>query len=433
MNKKNNSNYLFSLLIIGVAFFVIGFGVGINGIMVPILEGAFSLSKGMSYLVLTATFSAFLIFGRPAGWTIGKIGYKKSLVLALFIMAAGMLLFIPSAKISPAIPGFYLFLTASFVGGIGNTLLQAAVNPYVTICGPIEKAAQRMCFMGIMNKSAWYLGPIFLSLFIDVKKPVLDHAYIPFGIAAGVIALLGVLIYFVSLPEVKAIGEEEHTGEGNNEQAIVISANRKKSIRQFPHLILGAIALFVYVGVETLPMASAIDFASAIGLDNPAQYSGIVSIGLVIGYIVSIFLLQVMPQVKALVLFTIIALGASLCLVLLPAEHAIYCLGGLGFAHSLMWGAIWALAIDKLGKFTKSGASLLVMAIVGGAILPLIFGFILDTLSTTGEMAGAIDFQKAYWLFIPCYLYILYYAIAGHKVGLREHYDVKKTLKQQLK
>lgn len=420
MNKKNNSNYLFSLLIIGVAFFVIGFGVGINGIMVPILEGAFSLSKGMSYLVLTATFSAFLIFGRPAGWAIGKIGYKKSLVLALFIMAAGMLLFIPSAKISPSMSGFYLFLTASFVGGIGNTLLQAAVNPYVTICGPIEKAAQRMCFMGIMNKSAWYLGPIFLSLFIDVKRPVLDHAYIPFGIAAGVIALLGVLIYFVSLPEVKAAGEEEHAGEEDNEQAIVISANRKKSIRQFPHLILGAIALFVYVGVETLPMASAIDFARAIGLDNPAQYSGIVSIGLVIGYIVSIFLLQVMPQVKALILFTIIALIASLCLILLPAERAIYCLGGLGFAHSLMWGAIWALAIDKLGKFTKSGASLLVMAIVGGAILPLIFGFILDALSTTGEIAGALDFQKAYWLFIPCYLYILYYAIAGHKVGLKE-------------
>lgn len=412
MNKNNNFNYLFSLLIIGVAFFVIGFGVGINGIMVPILEGTFSLSKSMSYLVITATFSTFLIFGRPAGWVIGKIGYKKSLVLALFIMAAGMLLFIPSASISPSISGFYLFLVASFVGGIGNTLLQAAVNPYVTICGPIEKAAQRMCFMGIMNKSAWYLGPIFLSLFIDVKNPVLDHAYIPFGLAAGVITLLGVLIYFVSLPEVKAAGEE------NNEQAAAIPANSKKSIRQFPHLILGVIALFIYVGVETLPMASAIDFANAIGLDNPAQYSGIVSIGLVIGYIVSIFLLQVMPQVKALILFTVIALITSLCLVLLPAERAIYCLGGLGFAHSLMWGAIWALAIDKLGKFTKSGASLLVMAIVGGAILPLIFGFILDALTPTGEMAGALDFQKAYWLFIPCYLYILYYAIAGHKVGV---------------
>jgi Fucose permease len=418
MNKKNKWNYLFPLLIIGVAFFIIGFGVGINGIMVPILEGAFSLSKGMSYLVLTATFSAFLLFGAPSGWVIKKIGYRKSMVIALLIMALGMLLFIPSAKMSSSMSGFYMFLIASFIGGIGNTLLQAAVNPYVTICGPMEKAAQRMCFMGIMNKSAWYLGPIFLSLFIDVKNPVLDQAYIPFGIAAGVIALLGILIYFVSLPEVKAEGEEVKIGDSENEIGEVIAANKKTSIRQFPHLILGAIALFIYVGVETLPMASAIDFAKAMGLDNPAQYSGIVSIGLVVGYIISIFLLQVMHQKKALILFTLIALLASFFLILLPAKQAIYSLGVLGFSHSLMWGAIWALAIDKLGKFTKSGSSLLVMAIVGGAILPLVFGFILDVLKTTGDSPVATDFQKAYRLLIPCYLYILYYAIAGYKIGL---------------
>ncbi|SCD19233.1 Fucose permease [Proteiniphilum saccharofermentans] len=419
MNKKNKSNYLFPLLIIGVAFFIIGFGVGINGIMVPILEGAFSLSKGMSYLVLTATFSAFLIFGRPSGVLIKKIGYKKSMVIALLIMALGMLLFIPSANMSATMAGFYMFLVASFIGGIGNTLLQTAVNPYVTICGPIEKAAQRMCFMGIMNKSAWYLGPIFLSLFIDVKNPLMDQAYIPFGLAAGVIILLAILIYFVSLPEVKAVGEEEDTQDADSHNEM-LATNKKTSIRQFPHLILGAIALFIYVGVETLPMASAIDFSKAIGLDNPAQYSGIVSLGLVIGYIVSIFLLQVMHQKKALILFTLIALSASFCLVRIPAQQAIYCLGVLGFAHSLMWGTIWALAIDKLGKFTKSGSSILVMAIVGGAILPLVFGFILDAVKMTGMVSEAMDFQKAYWLFIPCYLYILYYAIAGHKAGLKK-------------
>jgi fucose permease len=420
MNKKINSSYLFPLMIVGVAFFIIGFGVGINGIMVPVLERAFSLSKGMSYLVLTATFSAFLIFGGLSGRVVLKIGYKKSMIIALLIMALGMLLFIPSAKMSASISGFYMFLTASFIGGIGNTLLQSAVNPYVTICGPIEKAAQRMCFMGIMNKSAWYLGPVFLSLFIDVKNPLLDHAAIPFGIAAGVIALLGILIYFVSLPEIKAAGEEEEE-EGELENSVkdaeIIAANRKTSIWQFPHLILGAVALFIYVGVETLPMASAIDFARAIGLDNPAQYSGIVSAGLVIGYIMSIFLLQVMHQTKALILFTLIALFVSCCIVLLPADKAIYCLGGLGFFHSLMWGALWALAIDKLGKFTKPGSSLLVVAIVGGAVLPLLFGFILDALKTTGEVAGASDFQKAYRLFIPCYLYILFYAVYGCKIG----------------
>ena len=410
------TSYLFPLLIIAVAFFVIGFGVGINGIMVPILEEAFSLSKGMSYLVLTATFSAFLIFGGPAGWALKKIGYKKSLIISLLIMSFGMLLFIPSAKMNASMSGFYMFLIASFIGGIGNTLLQAAVNPYVTICGPIEKAAQRMCFMGIMNKSAWYLGPIFLSLFIDVKNPILGNASIPFGLAAAIIALFAVIIYFVALPEVKAEGEDENeisATEDKNE--LIVDANRKTSIWQFPHLILGAIALFVYVGVETLPMASTIDFAKAIGLKNPEQYAAIEPVGLVIGYIFSIFLLQVMKQKKALILFILIALTASVFLVYLPVEKAIYCLVGLGFAHSLMWGAIWALAIDKLGKFTKTGASLLVVAIVGGAIFPLIFGFLLDFIKS-GEATTATDFQTAYWIFIPSYLYILFYALIGNKI-----------------
>ena len=414
------TNFFFPLLIIAVAFFVIGFGVGINGIMVPILEEAFSLSKGMSYLVLTATFSAFLIFGGPSGWVLKKIGYKKSLVLALFIMGIGMLLFIPSAQMGASMSGFYMFLVASFVGGIGNTLLQAAVNPYVTICGPIEKAAQRMCFMGIMNKSAWYLGPIFLSLFIDVKNPVLDKASIPFGLAAGIILIFAFLIYFVNLPEVKAEGEDDITDTGDNSsQEIIASTNRKTSILQFPHLILGTIALFVYVGVETLPMASAIDFAKAIGLNNPEQYAAIEPIGLVIGYIFGIFLLQVMQQKKALVLFVLIALSASLFLVFLPVEKAIYCLVGLGFSHSIMWGALWAMAIDKLGKFTKTGASLLVVAIVGGAIFPLVFGFLLDCIKT-GETTTAADFQTAYWIFIPSYLYILFYALVGYKIKLKK-------------
>jgi len=410
------SNYLFPLLIISIAFFVIGFGVGINGIMVPILEEAFSLSKGMAYLVLTATFSAFLIFGGPAGWLLKKIGYKKSLVLSLLIMSLGMLLFIPSAKMGSSMSGFYMFLIASFIGGIGNTILQAAVNPYVTICGPIEKAAQRMCFMGIMNKSAWYLGPIFLSLFIDVKNPILDKAAIPFSLAAGIIAVFSIIIYFINLPEVKAEGEDDLIEEGENLQSEVIaSVNRKTSILQFPHLILGTIALFVYVGVETLPMASVIDFAKAIGLNNPEQYAAIVPIGLVIGYIFSIFLLQFMKQKKALIMFVLIALIASIFLIFLPAKKAIYCLLCLGFSHSIMWGAIWALTIDKLGKFTKTGASLLVVAIVGGAILPLIFGFLLDWVKT-GETITAIDFQTAYWIFIPSYLYILFYALIGHRI-----------------
>ena len=424
------NKFFLPLIIIGVAFFVIGFGVGINGIMVPILEGVFNLSKGMSYLVLTATFSAFLIFGGPSGMVVKKIGYKKSLILSLSIMSLGMLLFIPSAKMGSSMSGFYMFLAAAFIGGIGNTLLQTTINPYVTICGPIDKAAQRLCAMGVMNQSAWYLGPIFLSLFINVKQPDIAKAAIPFGIAAGVIALFALLMAFISLPEIAAEGESETVADTDDEAVLAI--NRKKSVWQIPHLILGTIALFLYVGVETLPMASVIDFASTIGLDNPEQYSAFGPAGMITGYIVSIFVLQWISQNRAMIIFLLIALTSSIFLVVLPAKIAIYFLSGLGFAHSIMWGSIWAMTINKLGKFTKSGSSMLVVAIVGGAVIPLVFGFILDALIPAGQAATADDFQKAFRLFIPCYLFILYYAIAGHKAGLKIQKANKSSNKTSL-
>ena len=417
MLQISKNRFFFPLIIIGVAFFVIGFGVGINGIMVPILEDVFDLSKGKSYMVLTATFSAFLIFGPPSGWVIKKIGYKKSLILSLVIMSTGMFLFIPSARLGSSMSGFYMYLIAAFIGGMGNTLLQTTINPYVTICGPIEKAAQRLCTMGIMNQSAWYLGPVFLSLFINVKQPDIANAAIPFGIAAGFIALFALLMVFISLPEIAAEGEDETVGATNDE--VVLFINRKKTVWHIPHLILGAIALFIYVGVETLPMASVIDFAKTMGLNNPEQYSAFGPLGMITGYIVSIFVLHWIPQNRAMILFLLIALTSALLLVTLPPAIAIYFLSGLGFAHSIMWGSIWAITIDKLGRFTKSGSSMLVVAIVGGALLPLLFGLILDAVIPAGQAATAVDFQKAYWLFIPCYLFILYYAVFGQKAGLK--------------
>jgi len=408
MSQINKNKFIFPLIITGIAFFVIGFGVGINGIMVPVLESTFDISKGMSYLIVAATFSAFLIFGGPSGWVVKKIGYRKSLIISLFIMSLGMLLFIPSAKMGAAMSGFYMFLLASFIGGMGNTLLQTAINPYVTICGPIEKTALRMSAMGIMNKSAWYLGPIFLSLFLDVKNPDIANAAIPFGIAAAIIALFALLMFFIALPEITAKGESESDADINDET--VVAANQKTSVWQFPHLVLGAIALFLYVGVETLAMVSAIDFANSSGLANPQQYAAFVPLGLVAGYVVCIFLLQWVSQNRALIWFVLIALVSSVLLIVFPPKNAIFFLAGLGFSHSIMWGAIWGIAIDKLGKFTKSGASLLVVAIVGGAVIPLIFGFIQDAVES---------FQTAYWLFIPCYLFILYYAVEGRKLGLK--------------
>ena len=409
--EKNKNTLVIPLLIVGVLFFVIGFGVGISGFLTPFLKDALHLTVTQSYLVTAAIFSAFVVFGSPAGWVIKKIGYKLSIVFSLLIMALGMILFVPSANTG----SFPVFLAALFVGGIGNTLLQAAVNPYVTIVGPHESAAMRMCLMGIMNKLAWWLGPVFLGLFLDLKNVQLSQVSLPFYIVTGILLLLAVFIKFSPLPEVKAEGEDEDVVESKSDSYAV----GKTSIFQMPHLLLGALALFFYVGVETLPMASIIGFAKAVfgeNVANPEGYAKYVPIGMFVGYVFGVVMIpRIISQTKALQLFTLIGLVASLCVVLLPGEMAIFGLIAIGFANSIMWGAIWPLAIVDLGKFTKSGSSLLVMGIVGGAIIPLIFGLLLDFFKTT-ELPSVADYQSSFWIFIPAYLFILFFGTIGYKI-----------------
>jgi MFS transporter, FHS family, L-fucose permease len=410
-NASTKSNkYLIPLIIVGVMFFVMGFGVGISGFLTPALKSAFNLNTGQSYLVTAAIFSAFVIFGSPAGWIIQKIGYKKSMVIAFLIMAVGMLMFVPSAKSI----SFPLFLIALFIGGIGNTLLQASVNPYVTIIGPIDKAAVRMCLMGIMNKTAWWISSLFLGLFIDLTNVRLNDIILPFYIVTGILVVLGIFVYFANLPEVKAEGEDETAGEATSSYAA-----GKTSIFEFPHLMLGVIALFVYVGIETLPMVSIIDFAKTSfgNVPNLQGYSIFVPIGLVAGYLFGVLAIpKVISQTKALILFSFLGIAASLLLVLLPAQLAFYALIFTSFANSMMWPAIWPLAITDLGKFTKKGASWLVMGIVGGAVIPLIFGYLVDFIKGNAEVATVANFQHAYWIMVPCYVYILYFAVSGHKI-----------------
>ncbi|RUT79205.1 glucose/galactose MFS transporter [Ancylomarina longa] len=408
-NTKNN--YLIPLIIIGILFFVIGFGVGISGFLTPFLQDAFHLKASESYLVTAAIFSAFVVFGAPAGWLIKKIGYKKGMVVAFFIMAVGMLLFVPSAKEL----SFKLFLIALFIGGIGNTLLQASVNPYVTIVGPQESAAMRMSLMGVMNKSAWWMSSLFLGIFMDLKHVALQDIVLPFYIVAGILLVLGIFMWFAPLPEVKADGEEEDSEDENKRSY----AYGKKNIFQFPHLLLGVLALFLYVGVETLPMASIIGYAKSIfgdtkgNLDSFAMY---VPLGLVCGYILGVIAIpRLISQTNALILFAVLGIVSSLLLIYLPGNISIYMMALIGFSNSLMWPAIWPLAIVDLGKFTKTGASLLVMGIVGGAVIPLLFGLLLDMVKTS-EVAMSSDYQSAYWIFIPAYLYILFFAVKGNKI-----------------
>lgn len=395
--KKNN--YLFPMMVIGLMFFAIGFALGINSYLVPLLNKALHISSGESYLVIAATFSSFLIFGYPASLVIGKIGYKNTMALSFLMFAVGFYLFIPSAKME-SLP---LFLLASFISGMGNTFLQASVNPYITILGPIESAAKRMSIMGICNKLAWPIAPLFLSLVIgkSVGDAQLTDINLPFYIIIGVFILLGIMAFASPLPEVKAAGEDEDSAED-----CPYAAN-KTSIWQFPHLLLGCLALFLYVGVETISLGTLVDYANSLKLPNAALYAWIAPIGMVIGYICgTIFIPKYLSQAKALKICSIVAIIGSLLVVLAPAAISIWFISLMALGCSLMWPALWPLAMTDLGKFTKAGSSLLVIAIVGGALIPTIFGFMKDSM-------GA---QNAYWICLPCFLYILYYGLSGYKI-----------------
>jgi fucose permease len=276
-----------------------------------------------------------------------------------------------------------------------------------------------MSLMGIMNKSAWWIAPLFLGIFIDLQEVQLNDVIFPFYLVTGILVLLGLFTFFAPLPEVKALGEDE--AEETSE--VSTYAKSKTSIWQFPHLLLGVLALFLYVGIETLPMASIIDFARATFGDVPnlEGYSKYVTIGLVVGYVFGVLAIpRVISQTRALILFALIGISASLFLIYLPAQYAFYALLFTSFANSLMWPAIWPLAISDLGKFTKTGASLLVMGIVGGAVIPLIFGFLVDAVKAGTDTAASVaDYQTAYWIMVPCYLFILYFALHGHKIRVK--------------
>jgi glucose/galactose transporter len=398
-NGSNAKGYLIPISIIGIMFFAIGFALGINSYLIPLLNKALHISSGQSYLVIAATFSAFLIFGYPASQVIGKIGYKRTMSLSFLMFAIGFYLYIPSAKME-SLP---LFLLASFISGMGNTFLQASVNPYITILGPMESAAKRMSIMGICNKLAWPIAPLFLSLVISkkVSDVQLTDINLPFYIIIGVFLILGILSYLAPLPEVKAAGEDTENAED------CPYAAHKTSIWQFPHLLLGCLALFLYVGVETISLGSLVDYATSLNLPNPSLYAWIAPIGMVIGYICGIvFIPKYLSQAMALKICSILAIVGSVLVAVSPAGISIWFISFMALGCSLMWPALWPLAMTDLGKFTKAGSSLLVIAIVGGAIIPTIYGFMKDII-------GA---QQAYWICLPAFAFILYYALLGHKV-----------------
>ncbi|MBK8353184.1 MAG: sugar MFS transporter [Saprospirales bacterium] len=414
-DKKVSVNY--QITIIGVLFFIFGFITWANGTLIPYLKIACELTSTQSYYVASAFFAAYFIMAIPSSIILKKTGFKNGMSLGLLVMAIGALLFIPAAQTRT----YNLFLLGLFIIGTGLALLQTAANPFVTVLGPIESAAQRISIMGICNKIAgicaiYVLGSIALKDADGIKAKLLtlnaaDKAIELNNLAARVIkpytflaialAVLAIAIYFVNMPEVK---EEETNADSE-------LSKTKTSIFQFPHLLLGALAIFFYVGVEVISYDTFAGFGEHLGypLDVAKNFATYTGYSLLAGYVFNIvFIPKYISQQKAMFGLTILCMILVIAAVFTKGKVAVICFMLLGFSNAVMWPAIWPLAIDGLGKFTKIGSALLIMGIVGGAILPPLYGKISTLIGNP---------QTAYLMMIPAYLYILYYAMAGHKVG----------------
>lgn len=402
MTQIKQTNYMVPLAIIGLFFFSLGFALGINSFLMPVLKNAMNMSGAASSLLLAATFVPFLLFGYPAGLCIKAIGYKRTMTVSFAVFAVAFALFILAAKEQ----SLTWFLIASFVSGAANTILQASVNPYVTICGPIDSAAKRISCMGICNKLAWPVTTLFITMVIGkgIEDIQLSDLYMPFGMIIAIFVVLGIIALLAPLPEVKAAGEDESDGASATDAPY---AAGKTSIFQFPHLLLGCLALFLYVGVETISLATATGYAKDLGLSGD-NYGFIPSIGMIVGYICGIILIpKYLSQAMAMRICAIIAIVGSICVAAIPdPTFSIYCIFLMALGCSLMWPALWPLAMADLGKFTKTGSSLLTMAMAGGAVMPWLQGLVQD----------ACGFQASYWVCVPCFLFIFYYGTWGYKI-----------------
>ena len=404
------------IVIIGALFFVFGFITWLNSVLIPYLKIACELNNFESYLVAFSFYISYLVMSVPSGWILKKSGFKNGMALGLVVIAIGALVFIPAALMRE----YGLFLLGLFIQGTGLAVLQTASNPYIAILGPKESAAQRISIMGICNKVAGALAPIVLGAVTlkDADKVIekiqqmtaaqkvvelndlASKVILPYVVIVAVLIALAVWVYYSALPEIDTDHEDE----------VVAKANTKKtSAFQFPHLLLGVLAMFLYVGVEVMAGDTIISYGSSQGipLATAKFFTTYTLISMIVGYIIGIICIPKYFSQESALKFCAI-LGAIFTVLAMSTDGyiSVMFIALLGLANSLMFPAIFPLAISGLGRFTKMGSSFLVMAISGGAVLPLIFGYLADLSSM----------QQAYWIMVPSYMFILYYAVWGHKV-----------------
>ncbi|MBT0586785.1 sugar MFS transporter [Alteromonas sp. SM 2104] len=414
------------MVIIGTLFFIFGFITWLNGALIPFLQIVCDLTEFQALLVAFSFYIAYTVMALPMSWVLDKTGYKNAMVLGLLIISAGCLLFIPAAYGQT----FALFLFAQFVVGTGLTILQTASNPYVVKIGPHDTAAVRISIMGLLNKAAGVIAPIVFTALVlgdfagitaqsvaqmgeaeraQQVSALADGLVSPYlGMAIGLI-LLGGLLKVSKLPELD-LSEDAESGDS-------------RSILAFPQLILGVMTLFIYVGVEVIAGDTIGLFGSQLGVANATTLTSYTMMFMVIGYIVGLLVIpRLLSQSQALTGSALLGIILSLLVVFSSAESTLVSefvwgwtgiatlpdtityIALLGFANAIVWPAVWPLALHGLGKLTARGSALLIMGIAGGAILPLIYG----------GLAESIGGQAAYWMLVPCYVFIWFYGFKGH-------------------
>ncbi|MES2652512.1 MAG: sugar MFS transporter [Bacteroidota bacterium] len=426
VNSLSSRETLISMFILGGLFFVFGFITWINAILIPYFKIACELSNFQSYLVAFAFYISYFIMSLPSSYLLKRVGFKKGIMYGLWVMAVGVFIFIPAALTRT----YEVFLLGLFTIGSGLAVLQTAANPYITILGPSEKAAKRISFMGICNKGAGILAPlIFASVIFKVadnemlkqlplmsaieRSTALDElirrVIVPYAILGAVLTFLGILIRFSPLPEIDT--------EQEDEELSTINAD-KKNLFDFPYLILGVLAIFFHCGTQVIAIDTIIPYANSMGMPilEAKVFPSYTLFTTIIGYGLGIILIpKYISQVNVLRICTL--LGAVLTLLIIytrgnytmlghTTDVSIWFIVLLGLANSLVWAGIWPVALKNLGRFTKVGASTLIMALCGSAIFPLIYGYIADN----------SDVRTAYWLLFPCYLYLVFYAFYGHLI-----------------
>lgn len=407
------------MLTIGVLFFVFGFVTWLNGPLITFVKLAFDLDDVNAFLVPMAFYLSYFFLALPASAILRKTGMKKGMALGLFIMACGAAMFgeFTTRRFYPGA------LTGLFTIGAGLSLLQTAANPYISIVGPIESAAQRIAFMGICNKVAGFLAPLVFGALVlyglddfgarvgaapdgASRDALLDtfaaQVYGPYLAMAALLAVLGVWIARSDLPDIRS-----HQENSAREQDA-----GSRGIASYPHLQLGVVCLFLYVGVEVLA-------GDAIGVygqgfqippQKTAYFTSYTLAAMTVGYIVGLWLTpRYVPQQRYLAwsgaLGVLLALGAYAS----SGYTSVAFIAALGFANSMMWPAIFPLAIRGLGRHTETGSALLIMAIAGGALLPYAFAL----------LKQRMDFQLAYALLaVPSYVYIMSYGFLGYRAGM---------------